>query len=54
MHTADASLVAWLMVGSIFGVVVGSRVAVKIAPPWLRRAILLLVTTAGLGLLYGI
>ena len=51
MGTVDARLVAGLMVGSVAGVLLGAKLTTIVPSIWLRRAVLLLLITAGIKML---
>lgn len=51
MGTADLRLVMLLMLGSLFGVMVGSKLTNVVPPLWLRRTILVLLIPMGIKML---
>jgi len=51
LGTVDARLVAWLLVGSVPGALLGSRLTQAIHATWLRRILLSFVMVAGVAML---
>lgn len=51
LGTVDMRLVLWLLIGSVPGAVLGSRLTAKIHSVWLRRILLAFVMAAGAALL---
>lgn len=51
MGTADLRMVALLMTGSVFGVLIGSRLTAIVPAVWLRRTVLALLIPVGIMML---
>jgi uncharacterized protein len=51
LGTVDLSLVGWLVVGSVPGVMLGSSLATLVPAIWLRQGLLVLLFTTGLAML---